>query len=70
MMLLLACSEDPYEYDAPECSAGDMQCIGNVSQMCNEYEMWETYQNCAATSRVCSTVDSDCSGFAGIACCK
>lgn len=54
----------------PECDAGEMRCLGSMSQMCSASEEWEDYQNCASIGDSCYMTPAQCSGIVGIACCK
>ncbi len=53
----------------PDCHAGDMRCSGNMAQMCNIDEHWESWQDCGSIGERCSTAPANCSGYTGIACC-
>ena len=55
ILCLLSCNEDEFEdvYDDPDCVVGNWTCKNNVSMICNEYEWWESYQDCNVTSETC-----------------
>jgi hypothetical protein len=68
-LTLLKYSLEVYPILNAQCNAGDMDCSGKLSRMCNYKETWETYQDCGSIGEKCYSDAAHCGGFVGITCC-
>lgn len=70
LISLLCCYDDgDYGYYGNQCNAGDVICEDNKIKICNSDGYYETYQDCGAIMKQCSTLSYNCYGYVNNACC-